>query len=348
MKIEEYVKKAEDLRSKGFFKESLKIWLKIYREGLRNNDPELTLDSLIALGDLNRIMGKFNKSLEFYNEASEIAEILGNERALADSLSGVALCYKAIGNWKEGLKLIRKARKIYEKNKDKKGIAFTLWAEGAIWRFGGRIKKSLDNFKKALAQFQNLKDKIALGYTYCGLGGSSRVNGNFLDSMKYYEKANKIFKEIKDRFGTAYSYCGIGNAFRMLNELKEAEENFEKALKIYREIGDIVSSSYTLWSLAITKLIDEYKKKKKTKDYKEAYDLILLAENNFKKCKDPRGLIYCKITKAMIYYLNDNITRGEKILKVAFENARDYDFTLEKNYAQGILSGKYRVPFNIP
>ncbi|MCX7988624.1 MAG: tetratricopeptide repeat protein, partial [Thermodesulfovibrio sp.] len=204
------------------------------------------------------------------------------------------------------------------------------------------------NYEKALQIFKKIKDISALGYSYCGLGGSSRIDGKFSESLKFYQQANEIFKKIEDKFGTAYSYCGIGNAFRMMNNLKEAEKNFNKAISIYKEIGDIVSSSYTLWSLAITKLISEYKSKKKIKDYQEAFNFILLAEKNFKKCNDPRGLIYCKIIKAMIHYLKHNKSRYKKILIDAINNAKNYDFILEKKYAQGILNGKYPVPYNIP
>lgn len=348
MKIEKYIEQAENFRNKGFFKKSIKLWHKIYKKCIQKNNPMLTIDSLIALGDLSRIIGKFNKSIDYYKEALELSEILEYNTYIADSISGLALSYKGIGKWKESLKFIKKARRIYERNIDKKGIAFTLWAEGAIWRFGGRIKKSLDSYEKALQIFKKLKDISALGYTYCGLGGSSRIKGNFSESLKFYRKANEIFKKTEDKFGTAYSYCGIGNAFRMMNNLKEAEKNFNKALSIYKKIGDIVSSSYTLWSLALTKLISEYKSKKQNKNYQEAFKFVLLAEKNFKKCNDPRGLIYCKIIKAMIHYLKYNRIIGKKILIEAINSAKNYDFILEEKYAQGILNDKYTVPYNIP
>ncbi|MCS7164201.1 MAG: tetratricopeptide repeat protein [Thermodesulfovibrio sp.] len=340
MKIEEIAEKAEQLRLKGYFKESLKLWKKIYIKAVKNHDTTLTVDCLIVLGDLNRILGDFKNSEIYYNEAIELSDALDNKISKADALSGLALSKKATGNWKEALKLIRKARKIYEDNKDKRGIAFTFWAEGTIWRFGGRIKKSLQYFYKALTLFKKLKDKQGLGYVCCGIGGSSRVYGNYKDSMKYYKMANQIFTKIKDRFGIAYSFCGIGNAYRMVNDLENAEKNFKKALEIYRKIGEIVSSSYTLWSMAMINIL--------RKQYKTALQYIKNAEKNFKKCNDPRGLIYCKLQRGMIYYMSRKKYLAKKYFSEAFNESEKYDFALEKKYAQNLLTGKYTQPYNIP
>ena len=348
MKTEKIIEKAEKFRSKGFFRESLYLWIRIYKKAIKKNDPGLSLECLVALGDLNRILGNFEKSAKFYEEAIALAEALEDETSLADSLSGLALCYKAKGQWKEGLKIIKKARKLYESHGDKKGIAFTFWAEGTIWRFGGRIKKSLQSFKEALAIFRKLKDKSAIGYTYCGLGGSSRVNGDFKISLYFYKKANSIFNEINDRFGLAYSYCGIGNAYRMFDDIKEAEKNFKKALKLYQEIGDIVSSSYTLWSMAILEIFKIYRSRKDKKDYTEAVNYILKAEKNFRKCNDPRGLIYCLLLRGMINFLRGKRSIGKKIFKKAYEKAKIFDFALEKKYAERLLNGKFLIPHNIP
>lgn len=342
-----YVEKAEDLRKKGFFKESLSLWSKIYRKAIKDKNPSLTLDALIALADLERIRGKFDSSIEHYNEAVELSEVLENDLSRADSLSGLALCHKAKGNWKEGLSLIRKSRKIYEKNKDIKGIAFTFWAEGTVWRVGGRIKKSLESFQTALQIFKRLRYLSATGYTYCGLGGSSRIAGYFSASLNFYKKANQIFQKTEDRFGTAYSYCGIGNAYRMLSDLNRAEDNFKKALALYKEVGDTVSSSYTLWSLAMNSLMMEFNGEN-SKSFQLPMNYLMLAEKNFKKCSDPRGLIYCNITKAMIYHLKGKKNMSKELLLRASELAKQYDFLIERKYAMGLLNGKYTVPCNIP
>ncbi|MCS7215176.1 MAG: tetratricopeptide repeat protein [Thermodesulfovibrio sp.] len=340
MKIEKIAEKAEQLRLKGYFRESLKLWKKIYKKAVKNHDTTMIVDCLIVLGDLNRILGDFKNAEFHYSEAIELSDALNNKIAKADALTGFALSKKATGQWREALKLIRKARKIYENNKDKKGIAFTFWAEGAIWRFGGRIEKSLQNFHKSLTLFRKLKENQSLGYVYCGLGGSSRIYGNYENSMRYYRMANKIFNNTGDRFGIAYSYCGIGNAYRMMNDIENAENNFKIAIKIYNNIGDIVSSSYTLWSMA---MLDILRKK-----YTEALRYIKNAEKNFKKCNDPRGFIYCKLQRGMIHYMKRRKNLANKYFYEALYEAKKYDFALEKRYAQNFIKGNYTLPYNIP
>lgn len=339
MKIDNSVEKAEALRLKGYFKESLKLWNKIYKRTVKDNDIDTTVDCLIVIGDLYRILGSFKKAQSQYYETIEVSNVLRNDLAKADALVGLSLSKKSVGQWKEALELIKKARKIYEKNKDKKAIAFTFWAEGGVWRVAGRIKKSLKSFYKAQKEFKKLKNKQALGYVYCGIGGSSRVYGDYQNSMKYYRMANKIFKKIKDRFGLAYSFCGIGNAHRMMNELENAEKNFKTALKIYGKIGDTVSSSYTMWSMAMIKILN--------RNFNSSLEYIKKAEKNFLKCNDPRGLIYCKLLRGVIHYLSKRKKFAKKCFLDCLNVARSYDFALEKKYAYNFLEGKYSV-YNIP
>jgi hypothetical protein len=134
----------------------------------------------------------------------------------------------------------------------------------------------------------------------------------------------------------------------MLDDIKEAEKNFKKAIKIYEEIGDIVSSSYTLWSMAMLEILKTYRSKKNKKDYTNAIKYIHKAEKNFKKCNDPRGLIYCILLRGMINYLKGKRSIGKKIFKKAYEKTKTFDFALEKKYAEKLLNGKKLIPYNIP
>ena len=112
------IERAEKFRESGDFKESLRLWKKIYQGSLKKMDSYLALDSIIALADIYRIMGSFKKSEKFYLEALDVAEGLDDELSFADALTGLALSKKAVGHWKEALKIVRKARLVYQKNKD--------------------------------------------------------------------------------------------------------------------------------------------------------------------------------------------------------------------------------------
>jgi tetratricopeptide (TPR) repeat protein len=351
--------KAESLRKKCQYKESLSFFRKALKRYATLNDSAGLFRCHAAIGDVYRMIGNFSLAADNYLAAINVSNSEDYDVKRADAEVGLGLSMRALGNWKDALFHINKSKKYYIKKNDTEGLAFTLWAEAGTYRIKGDIKKAIETFLESRKLFESLKDKHGTGYCMCGLGGASRIAGKFSDSLKYYKAANKIFTELKDKFGIAYSYCGIGNAYRMLLDFKKAFEFFRKASKIYEKIGDIVSYSYTLWGIGTShKMIG---------NYKEADEFFNKAISNFKKTKDPRGLIYCKLARGELSLLKGNKLLAEKYIEEAFNDTIKYKFAIEKCYANtlksilkksglnlscyknlGIELNLREIPFNIP
>jgi hypothetical protein len=127
---------------------------------------------------------------------------------------------------------------------------------------------------------------------------------------------------------------------------------------LYRRIGDIVSYSYTLWSMGKTHMMlgrlalsERYTKE---------------ALRNFRRTKDPRGVIYCRLSEAEIAFLRGREASARKLLQAAGEDARSWGFAVERCHCRMLLGEMedarggacYRqlglrlsfgsIPFNIP
>lgn len=358
MQIENLIDRAEKLKEKSSYPQSLKLFKKAFQECVKECDLEGMLRCLLSLGDVYRMTGDFELAAKDYSEAIELAGRRRQSIWIADARAGLGLSLRALGKWKEALKIIRGSVRIYREADDREGLAFSLWAEAGALRIQGKIAESIKTFKESLAIFKNLKNKQGTGYCLCGLGGTHRVAGLISDSLKYYTEANTLFSRIRDRFGTAYSYCGIGNACRMMEDYKSSLANFSKAVNLYRKIGDRVSYSYTLWSLGTTyKMIRNFHK---ARDNFE--DAMLL----FKKTKDPRGIVYCRLGLGEIDFLEGRKALAVKQLEMAFREATEKGFAVERCHAAVILCYinekindkcynrlglrlKFRgLPFNIP
>ncbi len=329
-KISTILKEAEALRGECRFNESLKLFKKALSLSKENSNLDEVIDSELAIADIYRIKGDFDKALFEYSEVIEICDAIGFERTKADAMVGMALSMKAKGFWKEALKNIKKANSFYIKEKDRKGLAFSFWAEGSILRVKGDIKGAITKFNEARDIFDEQGFKSGIGYALCGLGGAHRMAGDNDKSMFYYKEANNIFTLLNDKFGTAYSYCGIGNAYRMENDYKTAMDFFIKATKLYEEFGDIVSHSYTLWSMANVCKMRE--------DLKGAENYLNKAIVNFKKTKDMRGIAYCYLTNGEIELMRGDYEKAKVLFKKAFQITNSFDFMLERCYANSFLN----------
>lgn len=329
-KISALMSEAEVLRGETRYNESLKLFKKAFSLSKKLSYMDGLIDSNLAIADIHRIKGDFDKALAEYSEVIEICDAIGFERTMADAMVGISLSMKAQGLWKEALKNIKKANLFYKKEKDKKGIAFSLWAEGCVLRVKGDIAGSITKFNEAREIFSAIRFKSGFGYALCGLGGAHRMAGRNDKSMDYYKQANKIFTVLNDKFGIAYSFCGIGNAYRMINDYETAMEFFVNATELYEEFGDIVSHSYTLWSMANVS--------KMKMDFVSANNYLNRALKNFKKTKDSRGIAYCSLTNGEIEFMKGNYGQAEKLFKYAIEITESFDFALERCHANSFLN----------
>jgi tetratricopeptide (TPR) repeat protein len=329
-KIYGIIREAEGLRQKSRYKDSLRLFKKALSLSRRHGELNGALDATIAIADIYRMLGDFDAAVSHYEDALEAGEALGDGLSAADCMAGMGLSLRAMGMWKEAIRFISGARRIYKKNKDKKGVAFSLWAEAGALRFAGLMPKAIEKFKDAKDIFSSINFKPGIAYSLCGLGGAHRVSGRFKESMQYYKKANKMFGSLKDKFGSAYSHCGIGNAFRMKKNYEDAIRHFKKAAGLYEEIGDIVSYSYTLWSLA-----NVYKMKG---DFRNVRFYIKMAQRNFKKTKDPRGLIYCDLTLGETAFMEGKRAVAEGLFASSMKSAKSHSFRLEGCHAETLLA----------
>jgi tetratricopeptide (TPR) repeat protein len=122
----------------------------------------------------------------------------------------------------------------------------------------------------------------------------------------------------------------MGNAFRMTGNYNDAIKHFRQAERLYEDIGDIVSYSYTLWSFA-----NVYKMKG---DLLPARELLKKARRNFKKTRDPRGIIYCNLTLGEMEYMKGKSGRAEKLFRLALKEAVARGFKLETCHARMLLA----------
>jgi tetratricopeptide (TPR) repeat protein len=327
--------RAEELRDRSAYRQSLNLFRKALREYTRVHDEDSMIHCMLSMGDTYRMTGDFELAVTRYRDAIETARKIKSPVKVADAKIGLGLALRALGRWKEALKLIRESKGAYVRRHDREGLAFSLWAEAGAFRIKGDIREAIRTYKESYKVFRAIKDDSGIGYCLCGLGGASRVAGLFGDSLDYYKKGNSLFSSIGDKFGKAYSYCGTGNAYRMLEDYEKAFAHFKKAVTLYKKMGDRVSYAYTLWGLGTAhKMIG---------DLKKAHSYLTDSMKLFRRTKDPRGVCYCRLGLGEIALLRGNKAVAGKNISAARETAVRNNFGIEKCYVKtmlGLMDGK--------
>ncbi|MDD5528995.1 MAG: sigma 54-interacting transcriptional regulator [bacterium] len=257
-----------------------------------------------SMGDVYKIMGNCQKSLENYNACLTLT-----------SKNNLAMIYRKIG-------LIHRDRQDYEKALScfKKGMDLStdgnnlkpllLCDTGWICMCQKEFKKSLSCYESALKEAQKHNNKFALSYAYSSLGGLYFYRTDYKKSSEYYSRSLVIAREIKDDNLIESNLYNLGQILLKDGKLKEVEKLYEEALTIVKNQNNTHSIAMYYKSLGLL-ACEQGNLDQAVENYDSALEML-------KKTGD-------KENTAGIYVFLGNVNK----IKGNFDNAiKDYEYAL--------------------
>lgn len=199
--IEKLVKKADELRIKGKFKESLNLLNKAEEKA------KFLSENKSLMGLIRHYQGRVLQAMEKYNEALEKLE-------------------EAIKLRKEDP--IQRAFSVFQKYicADYAGVPIT---EGEI----GKTKMAL---LELILATQNIKE---LGIGFQNLAYIEEKVGKITKAILFYKMTEVLRRETDDKRGLAMTWARLGECYRKIIEGDKAREYGEKALVYFEKVGDV-------------------------------------------------------------------------------------------------------------
>ena len=201
---------------------------------------------------LNDLAFKFRvkqpeKTVEFANQALQLAHSLGNLKGERVALSNLGMGYRYQGDYNEALKYQQQALLVAQQLKNQKYIATEYNRIGIIYKRLGLFSIALDYYKKALKVREELNDTIGIANLSNNIGNVYRRQGDLDMALEYYFKTLKIRKELNDKEGYAYILNNIGNIYSELKLYDQALDYHNQSLKVKKELGNKygISTSYS-------------------------------------------------------------------------------------------------------
>ena len=188
--------------------------------------------------------GEYQKALEWYDEASEIAEaVLGLEHpATATSYNNIGGVYTYLGEYTKALEWHGKALEICEKvlGLEHSDTSISYNSIGFVYACLGEYTKALEWYQKAL----EIREKMlglehpSTATSYNNIGGMYDSLGKYPEALEWYYEALKIDEKVSGLWhpDTARNYNNIGFAYANLGDYPKALELYDKALKIYEKV----------------------------------------------------------------------------------------------------------------
>ncbi|MHA1854052.1 MAG: tetratricopeptide repeat protein [Candidatus Heimdallarchaeaceae archaeon] len=234
----------------GFVDEAKKHLLEAYEYYLsQQQETEEFVDIIANLGGIDQLKGNYQKALEYFKKALDVANHIDYKLGKAEVLNNIGMILHSLGKPKEALDNYQQALNIARELDDKSKESVFLNSIGQVLYSWGKYGEALDYYQQALKIAKELGDKVGEAEYLNNIGMIFYSWGKPEEALDNFQQALNIAKELGDKSGEASYLISIGDVFHSWGKPEEASDNFQQALNIARELGNKASEASYLTSI---------------------------------------------------------------------------------------------------
>lgn len=232
----DYFLKAGDRAAKVFANREVTSYFQSALKLLEEKEGELQekKNVLERLGDTKRLVGEYDASIKYWNDALPLAKQLSEKETSA--------------------RLHRKMANVF-------------------WNNLGERERAEEHHQKALKILETEPESVELASLYEDMSGmvAMGATGNMADALSLGEKAVELAKKLNAHEVMAHSYMWLGEISSWLGNRKKALECFERALKIALDNGYMETAVWAYDDLAVWLPAEE--NERRLEYYQKAFEL---------------------------------------------------------------------------
>lgn len=196
------------------------------------NELEYEVDFLNALGNVNVYLKIYDRALEFYGQALNLATAIKYDKLIAGLLNNIGDIHFRLHDYTISLKYYENSLKKFEEQKEQALKTVPLQNLGAVYL-------ALDNYDKAekfLHTCLQISESENDNLRECGclhlLGKLAHKKGNSEEALHFYEQCLLVNREVGDIFLEIEIYIDYYYLVMDLNERKKAIPLLYKSLEL--------------------------------------------------------------------------------------------------------------------
>jgi predicted ATPase/class 3 adenylate cyclase len=205
---------------------------------------------LRKLGEVEQLVGRWEKAESYYEQAISLAEQLNDRPAQAWCEVAMGRLLWRQSQYTEALNQLEHARIVFEQLDNQAGVGQVWHEEGLLAAVQGNLEKARLFWRKSLAIRQELDDKVNIAHMLNNLALAARNLGEYEESRTLNEQALELRYKLGDKRAIANSLNNLGLMLSDLGEYDKARMQLEVAVELQREIGDRWEIANALHSLA--------------------------------------------------------------------------------------------------
>ncbi len=204
-----------------------------------NQDISNEIETLIEIGELNRLIGLMDLSIDYYLNSLDLAEKFQKINFIPTIYNSLGVTYRNIGDTTKALNYYKEALSLGLNQKNYLSITKSYENIGNLFWYKHLYDSALKNYNKALFNSLQIKEKpltIKMGLLN-NIGNTYRGKKEFNKALNYYDSALFINKIIKNKNLEAVVLKNIGNTFFEKGNTLIAINYINKSNLIAKEIN---------------------------------------------------------------------------------------------------------------
>jgi len=183
-------------------------------------------ETCIAHGELEIASRIYTRILSGISNGDRLGSIV------AHSLLALAEINSRQAKWDKSIDFINQAKKHFRKQNDIKGTAKCNNMLGTIYGDRGNIKKAKEYFENSLSFLNERNDTALIGMIETNLGILNSIKGDYDDSLMYYQRALIKYEQIKDMLRMSQLRHNLGMLHTQKGEFEAAVREFDISIII--------------------------------------------------------------------------------------------------------------------
>ncbi|MCQ2975587.1 MAG: tetratricopeptide repeat protein [Bacteroidales bacterium] len=220
-----YFHKSDFTTAKKYFHKSLKL-----NQELTNQIFEA--ETLLNLGNVERMNGNFEEAINNFNNAMLIFEAKGKKNQIAKVYSQIGLTLNSKGDLIESEKYFQKALNIDIEIGDRINMANRYNNIGLVKSDLGEYQNAIEYYLKALQIDESLNDLPKMAISFNNIGIAMLASNQNEIAENYFEKALEIYIQLNNETDIAFTYSNFGNLYFQNGDIDKAIKYYKKALEI--------------------------------------------------------------------------------------------------------------------
>lgn len=179
-----------------------------------------------------------DSTIHYCTQAYELGKKIELQKNLSRPLSFLGLAYNNRGDYKKSLEFHEQAIQIAAEQNDSVQLGHSYNNLGRMFFDAGDWVRAYNNFLSSKEIFESIDDRSGMAYVYRSLASIYLAQNDFEKAIAMSEKAYQIRKEIGEKRGIISSLIEFGLLYKSRGATIEALEKFKQADELAHTIND--------------------------------------------------------------------------------------------------------------